>query len=106
MDFIYSKMQKQLIFTALEYTMTVLGVLFQCPKVSPFLHFKSLVAICQQAGFVFVQLIAEQFSGFFIHNEGIGKRETYNYIEGSWRTAAAFHAFVVQAYGSILHQVG
>lgn len=36
MDFIYSKMQKRLIFTALEYTMIVLGVLFQCPKVSPF----------------------------------------------------------------------
>jgi len=29
-------MQKQLIFTALEYTRSVLGVLFQCPKVSPF----------------------------------------------------------------------
>ena len=86
--------------------MTVLGVLFQCPKVSPFLHFKSLVAICQQAGFVFVQLIAEQFGGFFIHNEGIGRRETYNYIKRRGNTAATFHTFVVQAYGSILHQVG
>ena len=37
MVFIYSKMQKQQIFTALEYTRSVLGVLFQCPKVSPLL---------------------------------------------------------------------
>jgi len=32
-------MQKRLIFTALEYRMAVLGVLFQCPKVSPFIRY-------------------------------------------------------------------